>query len=542
MAIVILNKKVLESLIGKKISDIKEKLRDIGVGIEKIDENEIHIEVDPNRPDFLSEQGFGRAFSSFLGIKTGLKKFDIKKSDHNLIVEDSVKHVRPYTACAVVKNLKFNDEKIREVIQIQEKLHITFGRNRKKLAIGIYPFEKIATPIRFIAKKAKDIKFRALEAPKEMSAEDILKLHPAGKDYGHLLENLGHYPLFVDANNNILSMPPIINSHDIGKVNETTREVFIEVSGFDYEACAKCLNILVTTLADMGGDIYSMQLDLYGKKLTSPDLSPEEMKIDNDYVNKILGLNLKEAEIKSLLERMGYSYNKGKVLIPCYRADILHQIDLIEDIAIAYGYENFKEEIPKVATIAQSHPVSLLKRKVGDILAGLGFLECSCYHLSSKEKQSDWMEVKQEYLELANSVNLDYHVLSAWALPSLIDTLKGNKHHEFPQNIFTIGKSFRKGKSETGIEEEERLAVALSYDNADYTRIRQVVDYLLRMLDIQYQLKDDDHPSFISGRSVSIWIDNKKAGILGEVSPKVLENWQLIMPVACFELSISSLR
>ncbi|MBR9698900.1 phenylalanine--tRNA ligase subunit beta [Candidatus Woesearchaeota archaeon] len=544
MPTITLNRKVFEKLVGKRLptDKLKERISFLGTDLESIDDKEINVEIFPNRPDMLSEQGFSRAFSSFIGEKTGLKKYNVKKSPHKLIVEESVRKARPYTAVAIVKGLHFDDEKIREVIQIQEKLHITYGRNRKKVAIGIYPFEKIKTPIRFIGMKPKDIRFQPLEYPKEINGLEILSKHPAGKEYGHLLEGKDTFPVFIDANDKILSVPPIINSHDIGKITEKTREVFIECSGFDYDVLAICLNIIVTALADMGGEIHSMDLSLYGKKRISPDLSPKEMKIDLDYVNKRLGLKLSQTDLKKYLERMGYGYEKGKALVPSYRADVLHQIDLIEDIAIAYGYENIPEVIPKVATIGSEDPFYIFKRKVSEILAGLGLQECKTFHLTNKDLQNKAMNINLNLIELANALNQEYDVLAAWNIPMLLDVLKANKHHEYPQNIFSLGTVFKKDASEeTGVLEQERLASLLCSEHTDYTRTRQVLDYLLRMIGLDYKIISVEHPSFIKGRVGRVIVKGKKIAFIGEISPEVLENFELEFPVAAFELNLTEL-
>jgi len=314
MPTVTLNKKVFEKLVGKKLplDKLKDRISMLGTDLEKVEGNEIVVEIFPNRPDMLSEQGFARAFSSFIGIKTGLRKYTVKKSNYEVIIDKSVKNVRPFTVCAVVKNLKFDDEKIREIIQIQEKLHITLCRKRKKGAIGIYPMEAIKFPIMFTAKKPRDIKFRPLEFPREITGLQILSQHPAGREYAYLLEGKDLFPIFVDANKEILSMPPIINSHKTGKVNEKTTEVFIECSGFDLEVLKTCLNIVVTAMADMGGEIYSTNVKyppgFECKSINTPDLSPNKWKIDLKFVNKLLGLGLKESEMKKLLEKMGFGY------------------------------------------------------------------------------------------------------------------------------------------------------------------------------------------------------------------------------------------
>lgn len=544
MPTITLNRKVLDNLLGKKYSD--EKLRDrisyLGTGLEGMNENEIIVEIFPNRPDLLSDQGFARALGSFMGIKTGLKKFNVTRSEHKLIVEPSVKEVRPYTACAIVKGINFSEEKIKEVIQIQEKLHITYGRNRKKVAIGIYPFEKIKTPIRFVAMKPEDIHFRPLEFPRELNGRQILSQHPTGREYGHLLEGQAKFPIFIDAQDKILSMPPIINSHDVGKIDQTTRDVFIECSGFDYDVLSKCLNMIVTALADMGGAIYSMEIDFYGKKVVSPNLSPAEFKVNLGYINKRLGLRLKEKDIKQLFERMGHGYTQGKVSVAAYRADIMHQADLAEDIAIAYGYENFSEELPKISTIASEDKLENFKRKVSEIMAGQGLLECNVYHLTNKEYQMKLMNFNGEPIELSNALNLEYNVLTSWLIPSLMSVLRNNKHNDYPHNIYTISRTFKKSNiTETGVGEEEKLASCLCSDTADYTRIRQVMDYLLRMLGIKFQVEETSHTSFIAGRVGKVVAGDKEIGIIGEVHPQVIGNWSIELPVCAFELNLSEL-
>src|SRR3989338_6225627 len=244
MPTVTLNKAVVEKLVGKELplDQLKDRIGMLGTDLESIEGNEIIVEIFPKRPDLLSEQGFARAFSSFIGVKTGLRKYAIKESNQKVIIDSSVKGIRPYTACAIVKGLQFDEENLRQVIQIQEKLHVTYGRNRKKAAIGIYPMEKITFPITYKADLPQKIKFKPLEAHAEMTALEILEHHKAGKEYGHLLQGLAKYPIFVDAKGEILSMPPVINSDKTGRVTEETKDVFVECSGFDFEVLSTCLN------------------------------------------------------------------------------------------------------------------------------------------------------------------------------------------------------------------------------------------------------------------------------------------------------------
>jgi phenylalanyl-tRNA synthetase beta chain len=547
MTILTLDRKKLEKEIGKITPELENKISMFGTPVEELTEDSISVDITPNRPDLLSFNGFTRTISSFLG-KSGLKEYKAEAplQNYKVIIDKSVKKVRPYTACAIVKNLNFDDEKIKEIIDIQEKLHCGYGRNRKKLAIGIYPLEKITLPIKFLAKKPEDIKFQPLEFPRVINGKQILSQHPTGREYGNLLEGYEVYPIFEDANKEILSMPPIINSDKTGKISMNTKEIFIECSGFNLEYLKKTLNMIVCCLADMGGKIYSMEIE-DNKKYLSPDLNRERKQFSIPDLNKTLGLNLSEKEIKKYLEKMGIALinekDKSIALIPCYRTDILHEVDLAEEVAIAYGYENFIPEIPKISTIGKEDKTSILKRKIQDLLIGLGFLEISTYHVSTKEKQFKNLGIKEFKKELIEIIDpkTENDILRASLLASSILILSENSDSAYPQKIFELGKVFKNNSNEeTGIEEIEKLCISICQEKANFTEIKQVLDYLMRMFNIPYELKETENPSFINGRCGEIIINKKSVGVLGEVSPYVLKNNKIKMPVASLEINLSA--
>src|SRR3989344_6554863 len=234
--------------------------------------------------------------------------------------------MRPYTVCALVKNIRFDDERIREIFQVQEKLSTTHGRNRIKSEYGLYPAERITFPVHYIAKDPKSIVFKPLGFDREMSGDVVEELHPTGQKFRHIAKGWTKYPFFIDAKGKVLSMLPYTNSEEFGRITETTKEVFIECTGTNLKNGEVALHILTSTLADMGGQIYSVEVRYPDRKIIVPDFTPRKMKLDLPYLNKRLGLNLKEAVVKQLLGRMGYGYEKGHALIPAYRADILHPV------------------------------------------------------------------------------------------------------------------------------------------------------------------------------------------------------------------------
>ncbi|MBR9705107.1 phenylalanine--tRNA ligase subunit beta, partial [Candidatus Pacearchaeota archaeon] len=501
--------------------------------------------------DLLSMQGFSRAILSFLEKKPGLIDYKVEKpqKDFKVIIEKSVKKVRPYTACAIVKNLKFTDEKILEIIEIQEKLHGSYGRNRKKLAVGIYPLEEIKLPIRFKAMLPEEIKFQPLEFPKIINGKTILSKHPTGREYGHLLEGFDTYPIFIDANNEILSMPPIINSEKTGKISTKTKDIFIECSGFNKEYLNKTLNMIVTTLKDMGGKIYSMEIEDIEKNITylSPNLDPEKIELNKEFIKKTLGINLTEKQIITCLEKMNlgfiYENNKSYALIPPYRTDILHEIDIVEEIAIAYGYENFAPEIPNISTVGKEDKISILKQKISEIIIGLNMQEISSFHVSTKDREFKKLGKKEHspLIEILDS-KTENNILRTSLLSQSIRVLSENSDATYPQKIFELGKIFvQDDKAETQIKENENLCISLCHEKANFTEIKQTFDYIARMFDIKYKIIESTHPSFINGRTGEILINNKPAGIIGEISPTVLKNNKIKMPVASLELDIDLL-
>jgi phenylalanyl-tRNA synthetase beta chain len=387
-----------------------------------------------------------------------------------------------------------------------------------------------------MAMEPDKIKFVPLESDREMSGLQILQRHPTGREYAHLLAGKPKFPVFIDAENNILSMPPIINSHLTGKVTTETTDVFVECSGFDFPVLSKCLNIVVTNLAEMGGKIYQMELQSKDKKIT-PNLNSEKMKISIKNVNELLGIELKEKEIKNLIERMGHNYSKLNVETPSWRTDILHEVDLIEDIAIAYGYEKFIPEIPKIATTGEENKKEIIKRKIAEVLAGLNILEVSNYHLTTKREQFKNMFAQEEkVLEVENS-KTDFTILRKDLTHYLLKVLSENVDCEYPQKIFEVGKVF--GGSD--LAETENLAVAFA--PANFTEVRQILEYLFRMLNLNLKVSEPEKiPNyFIDGRTAEIKIEDKIIGYLGEIHPKILKNWKIKMPVSLFEINLEKI-
>lgn len=514
-----------------------DKIMMLGIPVESLSADEIEIQVLPNRPDLLSLQGFLRAISSSL-TRSSPVKYKIKPSGEKILVDKAVEKVRPYSMAAIVKGVKFTDERIKEIMQWQEKIHATIGRNRKKVALGYYDLKKIKFPVKYITKSPKDIVFEPLDMPEKMTALQILSRHPCGRDYGFQLEAFDKYSVYYDSNGEVLSLPPIINSNNSGKIVPGVSDVLIECSGTDLETLKKVISMAVVDLIDLGGKAFSVDVH-YGSRIEKVDLKPETIKISLENTNKLLGLSLKEKDLEKLLPKMGFEYKAGKVLIPAWRTDILHEVDIIEDIAIAYGYDNLVPEIPKVATIGSESKESKIISKISEILSGLGLLEISSYHLIKEEESKIFKLDERQKITILDS-KTNYKMLRPNLLIPTLRVLSENKDHEYPQKIFEIGSVFKKDeRSETGIREPLNLIVALTPGN--FTEIKQALDYLAKMLNINFHLKEHTHQNLIEGRSGTILLGGKEIGYIGEVSPETINAWNLKLPISVLELNLDEI-
>ncbi|HEX54724.1 MAG: phenylalanine--tRNA ligase subunit beta [Candidatus Altiarchaeales archaeon] len=248
-------------LIGMKLEpgELQENISMLGVDLETIDSERIVMEIFPNRPDLLSVEGFARAMRGLLGIKKGIVERRVINSDIKLFIDPTVNEVRPFISAAVIRNVSLDESTLKSLMNLQEKLHITHGRNRKRVAIGVHDLENIDAPFTYKAVKPDEIEFVPLDMDKKMNLMEILEKHPKGIQYKWILKDYEMYPIILDRNNEVLSFPPIINA-ELTRVTERTRDLFIEVTGTSEIAVNQALNIIVTSITERNGEIYSVNL------------------------------------------------------------------------------------------------------------------------------------------------------------------------------------------------------------------------------------------------------------------------------------------
>ncbi|KCZ72079.1 phenylalanyl-tRNA synthetase beta subunit [Candidatus Methanoperedens nitroreducens] len=522
----------IEELSGVDKDIIIQRIPMMGCDIERIEEDHVDIEFFPNRPDLYSTEGVARAIRGFLDIETGLRKFSLTPSDISITKDREIEKIRPYLACAVIRGIRFNSRSIESLMSLQESLHWAVGRNRKKVSIGVHDLGRIKPPFRYIAQDP-GFKFIPLDFTEPMTMREILEKHPKGVKFAYILEKFDKYPLILDAEDNILSFPPIING-ELTRVTEDTKDLFIEATGLD-PSVSVALNIVVTALAERGGRIESVTID---GRMQTPGLEPGIMELKISEVEELLGIRLEDKELIHCLERMRYgaiiSGSNIEVSVPAYRSDILHTWDLVEDIAIGYGFDRIRPEFPSTSTIGNAHPISRLKEAIREIMVGLGYSEVMPFTLTSERIQFDMMrrERIKNVTHILYPISEEHTIVRPAILPNLLEILSINRHRELPQRIFEVGEVVKDCRT------VQHLGAVAIHPQANFTEIQAVVDAVMRERSIEYEVAESSDPAFIEDRRADIMIRGERAGVFGELHPEVISNSGLEHPIIGFEIEL----
>jgi phenylalanyl-tRNA synthetase beta chain len=534
----------LENLVGETFSTeaLEEVLLCVKGELDAIKEDELKIDIkDTNRPDLWSTEGIAREIRAFIGKEKGIPKYRVLKGKRKAFIDKNLKGIRPKAAYAEVRNVHITEEVLLQIIQLQEKICQTFGKKRKEIAIGVFDLDKVKGNVKYFAAEPS-LEFVPLGFSERMSLREILLKHPKGKEYGKLIEKFDKFPLLVDENNEVLSMPPIINSEGSGKITTETKNLFVDVTGFSQELIDTALKIMCMALADRKGEIYSVELNYGKRKIVSPQFKEEKIAFPFSEVNELLGTSFGKKEILKLLEkkRMQGKIKKERIEVSFgdYRKDIIHPWDVIEDIAIAFDYNELAPEELRVFTIGSLRKETTKINEIRELCIGLSLQEIASNHLTSKEIQSKKMLLKEEFVEIANPVSLNWEIFRKNLLPESLEFLSKNKHCSFPQKIFEVGRTVELNeKNENMVEEKWKLCISISHSKTGFNEIKSVLDAIARELKLEYSLKEEKIPFLEEGKSALILIGKKK-GFIGELKQKVKENFGLENNVSVMEIEL----
>ncbi|MFY9870069.1 MAG: phenylalanine--tRNA ligase subunit beta [Candidatus Nitrosopolaris sp.] len=531
---------------GKRLDDILQILPFIGVDIEGIDDDSaVRIEYNPNRPDFSSDYGIARALKGLLEIETGIPEFTLSgRSGCAIKVDKSTKQVRPFIVSLVAKNGKLDEETIKQLIAMQEDLQNVIGRRRIKASIGIHNSDSIKFPVTYKTVK-DDFSFIPLGDSESHSIQYILKESDLGIRYGYILQKSNTYPIILDAENNVLSFPPIVNSN-LTKIGTSTKNLFVEVTANNPKAADDVLSVMAMALYDAGFEIQTVSIDNSdGRNNETPKMDPSNIKVEIGYVNRIVGLKLKAPDILKCLKksRLDGKVVSGQIMctIPRYRTDILDRTDLVEEVVVGYGIYNLRTTMPSSGLSGKRNYLSNCLDIVREVMTGLGILEVVNFNLVSRKIHYQFMGMAEHdnILTAEQTKSIEHEILRESLIPSLIQSLSHNIHEEYPQKLFEIGKVFQYGDS---IQEYWNLGVVVAHSKASYSEAKSIVQTFLKTsFGKDIVTTSNIKTILVQGRSSDIIVDGLTVGYIGEIKPTIGDNFKLRVPVVAAELNLSQI-
>ena len=565
----------LRHLVGtdKDDDELREDLFSLGLEFEGwTEDDEFQLEFAPDRLDRLSVEGIARSLRYQYGTDRGVYVPNTNDAEWTIEV-DSPPEERPYVTGAVVRGLDFDEDSLDSLIQLQEKLHATMGRQRAKGAIGVHdlvalrgaPGPSGEKTIRYTSIEPDGEPFVPLESDEEMTPREVTERHHMGAEYADLVEGMDAYPAIYD-DLGLFSFPPVINGRRT-EVSEGSRDLLIEMTGTDQWTIDHMCSIVCYALSARGGTVERVDVEYAadspgeyaGHTLDRPDFSVKTKTVAHDRIESVIGIDLEPGTIVDCAERAGLDAEQTdrdgetvyEVDVPPYRVDVLHPLDVIDDIGRAYGFNDLEPRYPEVSTVGGRHERSRLEDAARDTLVGLGFEDLLNFHMISREENFDRLDlapgedvlgggrpvtIRQPYSEA-------YEILRTWALPSLLLVLENNTHREYPQHLSEIGLAAALDESEnTGVAEHRTVAAVLADTEASYDDARSRLQGLASAFGAELETPPTTHPTFIDGRTAEVVLDGESVGVIGEIHPKVLVEHDLELPVAAFEFRLDALQ
>uniref|UniRef100_A0A8C1XUD9 Phenylalanine--tRNA ligase beta subunit n=1 Tax=Cyprinus carpio TaxID=7962 RepID=A0A8C1XUD9_CYPCA len=468
--------------------------------------------------------------------------------------------VRPHAVAAVLRNITFTQERYESFIELQEKLHQNICRKRTLVAIGTHDLDTISGPFTYTAKPPGEIRFKPLSQSKEYTAAELMSLYKTDshlRHYLHIIENEPLYPIIYDSNGIVLSMPPIING-DHSKISLNTKNIFIECTATDLTKAKITLDMVVTMFSVYCDEPFTVEEAevVYpdGRLSVYPELAYRTETLSGDFINKRVGINESAESIAQLLTRMCLRSEVSgegdliQVEIPPTRADVIHACDIMEDAAIAYGFNNIVRSTPRTYTVANQLPVNKLTELLRQDLAAAGFTEALTFALCSEEDIADKLRkniTETRAVHISNPKTAEFQVARTSLLPGLLKTIAANRKMPLPLKLFEISDVVLKDETkDVGARNNRRLCAVYYNKSPGFEVIHGLLDRVMQLLDVKpgrnqgYHIQAAEDSTFFPGRCAEIFSCGKSIGHLGVLHPDVISRFELTMPCSAIDIDI----
>ncbi|XP_056138961.1 phenylalanine--tRNA ligase beta subunit [Lampris incognitus] len=521
------------------------------------------IDVPANRYDLLCLEGLVRGLQVFKNKVEAPRYCRVSPTSgerQRLIITQETAVVRPHAVAAVLRNITFTQERYDSFIELQEKLHQNICRKRSLVAIGTHDLDTISGPFTYTAKRPGDIHFKPLNQAKEYTAIELMSLYKTDshlRHYLHIIEDKPVYPIIYDSNGIVLSMPPVING-DHSKISINTKNVFIECTATDLTKAKIVLDMMVTMFSEYCSQPFTVEEAevVYpdGRTCVYPELAYRKETLSGDFINRKVGISEPTERIAQLLTRMclrSQATGVGdeiEVEIPPTRSDVIHACDIMEDAAMAYGFNNIIRTTPRTYTIANQFPLNKVTELLRQDLAAAGFTEALNFALCSQEDIADKLGKKISEtmaVHISNPKTAEFQVARTTLLPGLLKTVAANRKMPLPLKLFEISDIILKDETkDVGARNSRRLCALYYNKSPGFEVIHGLLDRTMQLLEVKpaqgsgYHIQAADDSTFFPGRCAEIFVHGKSIGRFGVLHPDVINRFELTMPCSALEMDI----
>jgi phenylalanyl-tRNA synthetase beta chain len=498
----------------------------------------LEVEVTAERPDLLAAEGFTRAINIYNGeprtVPDGLDASGVRVK-----VSPEVQSLRPHIAALVVENARLEDGGLEVLVQFQEKVTQTFGRQRKKIAIGVYDLDQIAGDVDYTAEPQDQLSFVPLNSDRTMTARQILQEHPSGKLYGHTLPDSDLVPVLRDSAGKILSMPPIINALGIGEVTTSTCNLFIDVTGILAKTVMETVNILAHNFLDTGATVKTVEIVTPADTYATPSLQRYPVTFSAKYLNEIMGTAIPKHNLGRVLSRMDLDVTGTNLVhVPTYRTDIFSEVDIAGDLMVALGIDSLQAEPLAVKFhMGDADPLRQFVFRVGDLAQRMGLMEVKSYILTDPDILTLFAD---NYMQAGNAKSRTFSSTRTTLQAGLLDILSRNINAPKPINIYETGEVLHL-KGDGTVDEGYYWGFASLDARASFTTAKGYMQTMLKALGITYDLAPCDAAYYIAGRAATVLVQGQPVGQFGEIHPAVLHHFSFPEPVCAGEIDCRQL-
>ncbi|CAL8350525.1 unnamed protein product [Lota lota] len=521
------------------------------------------IDVPANRYDLLCLEGLARGLQVFKDKMEAPRYRRVSPASgepQRLVLTQETAAVRPHAVAAVLRNITFTQERYDSFIELQEKLHQNVCRKRTLVAIGTHDLDTVSGPFTYTARPPADIRFKPLNQTREFTAVELMSLYKTDshlRHYLHIIEDKPAYPVIYDSNGVVLSMPPIING-DHSKISLKTKNVFVECTATDLTKAKIVLDMMVTMFSQYCAEPFTVE----GAEVVSPDgstcmypeLAYRTERLSSDFINRKVGINESTERIAELLTKMCLrsqptgAGDQIQVEIPPTRSDVIHACDIMEDAAMAYGFNNIPRTTPGTYTVANQFPLNKLTELLRQDLAAAGFTEALNFALCSQEDIADKLRKKiseTRAAHIANPKTAEFQVARTTLLPGLLKTIAANRKMPLPLKLFEISDVVLKDETkDVGARNSRRLCAVYYHKSPGFEVIHGLLDRAMQLLEVKpargegYHIQAADDSTFFPGRCAEVFVGGASVGRLGVLHPDVISRFELTMPCSALEIDL----